>query len=72
MHVTGNVFNCGGDGVLGGEGRVYDDAEAFHLQIGLVQGLEGTAVVKVMIEWDGEVGVGDSGDERGMFSGGWE
>ena len=72
MHVTGNVFNSGGDGVLGGEGRVHNYAEAFHLQVGFVQGLKGTAVVEVMIEWDGEVGISDGCDKCGMFSGGRE
>ena len=72
LHVMGDVFNSGGDGILGSEGRVHDYAEAFHLQIGLVQGFEGTAVVEVMIEWDGEVEISDGGDECGMFGGGWE
>ena len=54
------------------ERGVHNDAEMFHLEISLVQGFEGTAVVKVMIDWDGEVGVGDGGDECGMFGGGWE
>ena len=30
--------------------------------IGLVQGLEGAAVIKVMVKQDGEVGVGESSD----------
>ena len=31
LYVTGDVFNGRGDGVLGGEGRVHDHTEAFHL-----------------------------------------
>ena len=31
LHVMGDVCNCGGDGILSREGRVYDDAETFHL-----------------------------------------
>ena len=62
LYITGDVFNCGGDGILSREGRVHDDAETFHLQISLVQGFEGTAVVEVMIEWYGEMGVRDGGD----------
>ena len=57
----GDVFNCGGDGILSREGRVHDDAKAFHLQVSLVQGFEGTAVVEV-IEWYGEMGVCDGSD----------
>ena len=72
LHITGDVFDCGGDGVLGGERRVYNDTKSFHLEVGFVKGLEGATVVKVMVEWDGEVGVSDGGDEHGMFSGGRE
>ena len=53
LHIMGDVFDSGGDGVLSCERRVYDDAKAFHLQISLVQGFEGTTVVEVVIEWDG-------------------
>ena len=62
LHVTGDVFNGGGDGILSSERGVYNDTESFHLEIGLVQGLEGTAIVEVMIEWDGKVGICDGGD----------
>ena len=72
LHITGDVFDCGGDGVLGGERGVYDDTETFDLEISLVQGFKGASVVEVMIKWYGKVGVGDGGDECGMFGGGRE
>ena len=72
LHITGDVFNSGGNCVLGGEGGVHNYAEVFHLQIGFVQGLEGTSVVEVMIKWDSEVEISDGSDEHGMFGGGWE
>ena len=72
LHITGDVFDCGGDGVLSGEWGVYDDAKAFDLEIGFVQGLEGASIVEVMIKRYSEVGVSDGGDERGMFGGGRE
>ena len=31
LHIMGNVFNGGGDGILGGEGRVHDYAEVLYL-----------------------------------------
>ena len=62
MHVTGDVFDCGGDGVVSREQRVYDDAETFHLEVGLVKGFEGTTIIEVMVEWDGEMRICDSGD----------
>ena len=54
------------------EGRVHDDAEAFHLQIGLVQGLKGASVINVMVEQDGKVGVCDGSDKGCVFSRGRE
>ena len=36
LHISGDVFDRGGDGVLGSEWGVYDDAEAFDLEISLV------------------------------------
>ena len=36
LHVTGDVLNSGGDGILSCEGRVHDDAETFHLQVSLI------------------------------------
>ena len=62
LHITGDMFHRGGDGVLSGERGVYYDAESFHLEVGLVQGLEGAAVVEVMVEWDGKVWVCDGSD----------
>ena len=62
MHIMGNVFNGGGDGVVGCERGIYDDTEVFHLEVCLVQGFEGASIVEVMIKWNGEVGVRDGGD----------
>ena len=72
LHITGDVFHSGGDGILGSEGRVYDYAKTFHLEVGLVQGFEGTAVVEVVIKWDGKMRVRDGGYEGGVFGGGRE
>ena len=72
LHVAGDVFHSGCDGILSSERRVYDDAEAFDLEVSLVQGFEGASIVEVMVEWHGEVGVGDGGDECGVFGGGRE
>ena len=72
LHVVSNVFYGGGSGVVGCERRVYDYTEAFHLQVGLVQGFEGTAIVEVVTEWDDKVGVHDSGGKDSVFGGGRE
>ena len=72
LHITGNMFDGGGDGVASHERGVHDYTKAFYLQVSLVQGFEGTAIIEVMIEWDGEVGVSDCSSEGGVFSGGWE
>ena len=62
LHITGDVFDCGGDRVVGHERGIHDHAKTFHLEVGLVQGLKGAAIIEVMIEWDGEVEVHDGGD----------
>ena len=62
LYILGDMFNGGGDGVLGGEWGGYNDAQAFDLEISLVQGFEGASVVEVMVERDGEMGVRDGGD----------
>ena len=72
LHITSDVFDRGGNSIVGRERGVHNDAETFHLQIDFVQGFKGTAVIKVMIEWDGEVGVSDGGDKGGMFSRSWK
>ena len=68
----GDVFDCGGNGVVGHERGVHNHAETFHLEVGFIQGLKGAAIIKVVIEWDDEVGVSDSSDKGSMFSGGRE
>ena len=57
LYIAGDVFHGRGDRVVGYERGGYDNAEAFHLEVGLVQGFKGAAVIKVMIKWDGKVGV---------------
>ena len=32
----GDVFDSGGDGVVGCEGGVHNDAKTFHLEVGLI------------------------------------
>ena len=53
LYITGNVFDSGGNGVVGGKWRVYDDTEAFYLEISLVQGFEGAPIIEVVVEWNG-------------------
>ena len=72
LHITGEVLDGGGDGVLGGEWGIYDDAKAFNLEVSLVQGFEGASIIEVVVEWHSEMGVSDGRDERGMFSRGRE
>ena len=50
MHIPGNMFDCGGDGVVDGEWGVYDNSEMFYLEVDLVQGLKGAIIIEVMIE----------------------
>ena len=57
-----DVFDSGGDGVMGCEWRVHDDAEMFHLQVGLVQDFKGASVIEVVVKRDCKVGVHDGGD----------
>ena len=44
LHITGNVFNGGGNGVASGKWQVHDYTKAFNLEIGLVQVGRGEAV----------------------------
>ena len=53
----GDVSHSGGDRVVSCEGGIHDHTKVFHLEVGLVQGFKGAAVIKVMIKWDGKVGV---------------
>ena len=50
LHITSNMFDCGGDRVVSGEWGVYDDSKAFNLEVGFVQGLKGATVIKVVVE----------------------
>ena len=36
LDIMGNVLDDRGDGVLGGEQRVHDDAKVFNLEVGFV------------------------------------
>ena len=64
----GDVFDSGGDGIVSCEWRVHDDAKAFHLQVGLVQGFKGAPIVEVVVKWDCKVGICDSSDQCRVFS----
>ena len=66
------LYICGGNGIVSDEWRVHDYAEMFDLEIGLVQGLKGTAVVKIMIKGHSKMQICDGSDKCGMFSGRWE
>ena len=66
------MFNGRGDRVPGVEWRVHNDAKALNLEIGLVQGLKETSIIKVMVKRYGEVGIHDGSDKGGVFSGRWE
>ena len=62
LHISGDVFDGGGDGVVGCEWRVHNDTEAFHLKVGLVQGFKGASVIEVVVKCDGKMGVSDGSD----------
>ena len=62
LYITGDMLDCRCDGIPSSEWGVHDDAKVFDLQVSLIQGFEGAAIIKVMIEWDGEVWVGDGSD----------
>ena len=70
LHITGDVFDDGGNRVSGGEQRVYNNAKVFNLEVSLVQGFEGASIIKVVVERHGKVRVSDGSDEGGMFN--WE
>ena len=72
LHIMGDVFNGGGDGVLSRERGVYNDAKTFNLEVSFVQDFEGASIVEVMVGWYGKVGVRDGGDKCGVFGRGWE
>ena len=52
MYITGDVFDSGGDGIVGGKRRVYNDTKAFYLEISLIQGFKGASIIKVVVEWN--------------------
>ena len=72
MHITGNMFNGGGDGVPDHERGVHDNTEVFYLEISLVQGFEGVSIVEVVVKWYGKMGVRDGSDKGSVFGGRWE
>ena len=72
LHIMGDVFDCGGDGVMGGKQGIYDDTKVFYLEVSLVQGFKGASIIKVVVEQYGEMGVCDGSDKGGMFDGGGE
>ena len=67
LHITGNVFDGGCDGIPGCEKGVHDDIKVFYLEVSLVQGFEWASIVEVVVEGNGKVGVCDGSDESGMF-----
>ena len=66
------MLDGGSNGIVSHEWRVHDDTKAFHLQVGLIQGLKGASIVKVVVKWDCKVRVRDGSDQHSMFSRGWE
>ena len=66
------MFDSGSDGVPGHRGRVHNNAKAFNLKVGLIQGFKGASIIEVMVKGYGEVGVCDGGDKCGIFSRRWE
>ena len=68
MHITGDMFDCGGNGVPGCEWEVHDNVKAFNLEISLVQSFEGASIVKVVVKWYSKVGVHDDSDKGRVFS----
>ena len=72
LHIMGDMFDGGHDGVLDCEGRVYNNAEVLNLKVSLVQGFERASIIKVMVEGYSKVGVCDGGNESGVFGRGRE
>ena len=50
LHVMGDMFDDGGNGVASSERRVHDYSKVFDLKIGFVQDFKWVAIVKVMVE----------------------
>ena len=69
LHITGDAFDCGSDGVVSGEQRVHDEAKMFYLEIDLAQYLKGTTIVKVVVKRHDKMRVSDDSDGGGVFSG---
>ena len=65
----GDMFDHRDNGIMGGKWGVHYNTKVFDLEISLVQGLKGTAIIEVMIEWHDKVGVDNGSDKCGMFSG---
>ena len=70
LHIMGNVFDSGCNGVPDVEWGIYDDVKVFNLEVCLVQGLEEVSIVKAVVKRYSEVGVHDGSDKGGVFSGG--
>ena len=60
LHIMGDMLNGWGDRAPGHERGVHDNAEAFYLEIGLIQGFKGASIIKVVVKWD-------SSDKCGVF-----
>ena len=63
-----DMLDSRGNGIMSCKGGVHNDVKAFYLKVGLVQGLEGTSVIKVVVKRDSKVGVSDGSDKGGKFS----
>ena len=59
LHVMGDILDGWGDRAPGRERGVHDNAEAFYLEIGLIQGFKGAPIIKVVVKQDGKMGVCD-------------
>ena len=66
------MFDSGCDRATGHEGGVHDDAEAFDLEIGFIQGFKGVTIIKVMVKRHSKMRISDGSDECGVVSRGGE
>ena len=72
LHITGNVFNSGSDGVSGCEQRVHDNVKVFYLEVCLIQGFKRAPIIEVIVEWYSKVRIHEGSDGGRVFGGGQE
>ena len=67
LYITGDVLDSQGNRIPGRESGVHDNAKAFYLEVGLVQGLKGAPIMEVVVKQDSKMGVCDGSDKCRVF-----